>query len=118
MIDLKWQRSESWRRAAFRQAADIAIGRRADELGRLSRNFGYDEAYVDKDWRADVNKIVELSRANNVAPEALATCAERSIEGFASLMSPVVAGETESGWTPRCARRSIRCSPAIRPTTA
>ncbi|WBK02213.1 UvrD-helicase domain-containing protein [Methylocystis parvus] len=82
---------------AFRQAADVAIGRRADELGRLSRLFGYDEAYVSKDWRADVNRIVELSRANNIASEALANCAERSIEGFTSLLSPVVAGETEAG---------------------
>lgn len=80
----------------FRQAADAAIGRRADELGRLSRTFGYDEAYGEKDWRADVNRIVELARANGIAPEALLSCAERSMEGFAALLAPPVAGETEA----------------------
>jgi ATP-dependent helicase/nuclease subunit A len=80
----------------FRQAADAAIGRRADELGRLSRAFGYDEAYAEKDWRADVNRIVELARANDIAPEALSSCAERSMEGFATLLAPTVAGETEA----------------------
>jgi ATP-dependent exoDNAse (exonuclease V) beta subunit len=88
---------ESAAAAVFRQAADTAIGKRADELGRLSRAFGYDEAYTEKDWRADVNRIVELARANNIASEALARCAERSVEGFAALMSPPEPRETEAG---------------------
>lgn len=82
--------------SVFREAANIAIGKRADELGRLARAFGYDEAYSEKDWRADVNKIVELARANNIAPDALARCAERSIEGFMDLMASPESGETDA----------------------
>jgi len=83
-------------KATFFQAADVAIGRHADELGRLARAFGYDDSYQDKDWRADVNRIVELARANNIAPEALSVSAERSIAGFGRLMSPPLPGETEA----------------------
>ncbi len=88
---------ESAAAIAFREAANLAIGKRADEMGRLSRAFGYDEAYAEKDWRADVNKVVELARANNIAPEALARCAERSIEGFAALLATPTPHETEAG---------------------
>jgi ATP-dependent exoDNAse (exonuclease V) beta subunit len=78
----------------FRQAADVAIGRHADELGRIARMFGYEDGFQDKDWRSDVNRIVELARANNIVPEALSVCAERSIAGFAELMQASLPDET------------------------
>jgi len=51
---------ENAAKATFRKAA---IGAYADELGPLSAFFGYGESPRDKrDWRDDVNKIVELGR--------------------------------------------------------
>ena len=78
----------------FLIAADEAIGARADELGELSRRFGYDTMRQRRDWRDDVNKIVELARANNVDEGALVNCAERSIAGFRAITPRPLPGET------------------------
>jgi len=83
--------------AAFRQAADAAIGRHAAELGRLSRLFEYEKSFIPKDWREDVGRIVELARANNITAEMLPGCAKHSIAGFSAVMAPAVAGETAAG---------------------
>jgi ATP-dependent helicase/nuclease subunit A len=80
----------------FRQAADTAIGHYASELDRLARLFGYDQGQKRKDWRDDVNAIVERARANNIAAEALAEFAKRSVAGFERLLSKPLAGETEA----------------------
>ena len=74
----------------FLQAADASIGKHADEVASLARVFGYE----DGAWSADVGKIVDLARANNVDAEALPICAERSIAGFAKLMQEPLPGET------------------------
>ena len=57
--------------------------------------FGYGESPRDRrDWRDDVNKIVELARANNIDADTLAACAERSIAGFEKLVPAPLPGET------------------------
>jgi ATP-dependent helicase/nuclease subunit A len=81
----------------FHQAADASIGKYANELDRLAGLFGYDQGQKRKDWRDDVNAIVERARANNIAPEALAGFAERSVAGFTRLMPKPLADETEAG---------------------
>ena len=88
---------ENAAKTTFLKAADTAIGGYADELGPLARCFGYEDAFPSKDWRADVNKIVELARSNNIDADTLAACAERSITGFEKLMRPRLPGETEAG---------------------
>lgn len=86
---------ENAAKATFLKAADLAISGYADELGPLARCFGYEDAFPSKDWRADVNKIVELARANNIDADALAVCAERSIAGFQKMVPAPLSGETE-----------------------
>ena len=81
-------------KSTFLKASDEAIGSHADELGALSRLFGHDDLFPKRDWRVDVDKIVELARANNLSEKSLATCAERSIAGFRSLMRDPLPGET------------------------
>jgi ATP-dependent exoDNAse (exonuclease V) beta subunit len=82
-------------KSTFRKAADAAIAGHADELGRLSELFGFgDQPRQRKDWRDDVNKAVELARANNIAGDALFASAERSVAEFARLMHPPEPGET------------------------
>ena len=66
---------ENVAKSTFRKSADVAIGKHADELGTLAKLFGYEDAFKPKDWRDDVNKIVELARANNISEAALAVCA-------------------------------------------
>jgi ATP-dependent exoDNAse (exonuclease V) beta subunit len=85
---------EKTAKATFLEAADLAIGNHADELGQIARLFGYEDAFKPKDWRDDVNRIVELARANNIAADALPLCAERSVAGFAKLMPEPMPGET------------------------
>ncbi|WP_442754258.1 UvrD-helicase domain-containing protein [Methylocystis sp. JAN1] len=87
---------ENVAKKAFLEAADKAIGAYADELGHLARLFGYEDAYNSSDWRKDVKDVVELARANNVGPDELAVCAERSFAGFQGLMRSWPEGETEA----------------------
>jgi ATP-dependent helicase/nuclease subunit A len=87
---------ENVAKAAFLEAADKAIGDHADELGSLARLFGYEDTYPPSDWRKDVKQVVELARANNVGPDHLAACAERSFAGFRELMRSATEGETEA----------------------
>jgi ATP-dependent exoDNAse (exonuclease V) beta subunit len=83
-------------KSTFRKSSDEAIGRHADELGTLARLFSYEDGFrKPKDWRDDVNKIVELARANNISEAALATCAERSVAGFREMTPTSLPGETE-----------------------
>ncbi len=76
--------------AAFRRAADVAVATHADELNRLAALLG-----VEK-WMSDVERVVELARANNIPESAFAVCADRSMEGFRKLMEPPLPGETAS----------------------
>lgn len=46
--------------AAFRRAADVAVATHADELNRLAALLE-----VEK-WMSDVERVVELARANNI----------------------------------------------------
>jgi len=85
---------EKGAKRAFVIAADEAFGSCADALGALSVRFGYDAGRSRRDWRDDVNKIVELARANNLADKALGDCAERSIAGFRALVNEPLPGET------------------------
>jgi ATP-dependent helicase/nuclease subunit A len=85
---------ETVAKAVFRQSSNLAITNHADELALLARVFGYEDGRKPKDWRDDVNKIVELARANNIAAEALPTCADRSLSGFRKLMHDPLPGET------------------------
>lgn len=80
----------------FNQSADIAIGKYARILSGLADRFGYDEVYgKKKDWREDVNKIIELARSNDIHQKDFLECGERSIVGYKKLLDHPLPGETE-----------------------
>jgi len=60
--------------------ARVATQEQMEELDALSISLS------GIDWQADVQNIVNLARANNIAEEDLAGCAERSIQEFSSLL--------------------------------
>jgi len=77
-------------KAAFLKAANEAVATHADELARLAALLGIEK------WMGDVVRVVELARANDIAAAGFATCADRSMAGFRSLMAAPLAGETEA----------------------
>jgi ATP-dependent exoDNAse (exonuclease V) beta subunit len=56
----------------------------ADELERYKHVFEN-----DLDWRHEVRRIVEAARANNLAPEQLLACADRSKRDLDAILGPV-----------------------------
>ncbi len=75
----------------FAIAADSAIERHAPRLNELADAMGFFEprraADVERsDWRTTVRRIIELARANGIAPEDLSVSARRSVTSFLGLL--------------------------------
>lgn len=79
----------------FRQSADLAIGKYASELLVLAKAFGYDDSFQPKDWRDDVIRLVDLARSNNISHKSFEAFIKKSIEGFETLLTLPLEGETE-----------------------
>jgi ATP-dependent helicase/nuclease subunit A len=76
----------------FSIAANAAIEQLAPTLNALADMFGASEpkqaANVERsDWRTTVRRIIELARANGLAPSDLMRSGELSIESFLTLLS-------------------------------
>ncbi len=73
----------------FKIAITSVIKEHADEIepaaarmGRDGRGFGYQKR---PDWRADVQRIVELARVNQLSVDALSACARQSWDSLRDL---------------------------------
>lgn len=75
----------------FAIAADVAIERHASILNDVGEAFGLFEPrrpteFDMVDWRTTVRRIIELARANGIAPGSLNESADRSVETFLALL--------------------------------
>lgn len=102
---------EGSERALFRVAADAAIGRRADVLNRLARQFGHDPR--ETDWRDMVRDVVDLARQNGLSASDLAASADGSWQGLAAVLAPVAAGA--GGALDAALRRAVQQALAVLP---
>ncbi|WP_374576427.1 UvrD-helicase domain-containing protein [Phenylobacterium sp.] len=84
----------------FAAAADQAIQAHAPELNDLAEAFGqFDPKRNGKglDWQSDVQRIIELARANGLSVDDLRSNGERSAEGFLALLpAPADQSSTET----------------------
>jgi ATP-dependent helicase/nuclease subunit A len=75
----------------FAIAADPVIERHAPRLNELADAMGFFEprraADAERsDWRTTIRRIIELARANGIAPDSLSISAERSVCSFLELL--------------------------------
>jgi ATP-dependent exoDNAse (exonuclease V) beta subunit len=80
-------------RTIFAAAADETITGFAPTLNRLADAFGLPDQNVD--WRGQVQRIIELARANTISPDDLRASAERSVKSLLELLPEPISGETE-----------------------
>lgn len=66
-----------------RALARVVSAELADELEAFKGKFDY-----QLDWRSEVQRIIEAARANEIAPERLVDCAERSIGELDRCLGP------------------------------
>lgn len=71
----------------FAAAIDPVIQTHAPGIDPAAGRMGLD------DWRAMVLQVCDLARQNDIAPDALAGCAERSVRGLLALLPPPDANE-------------------------
>lgn len=64
----------------FAAASDPVIQTHAPHIDPAANRMGLD------DWRAMVLKVCDLARQNDIAPDALASCADRSLNGLMGLL--------------------------------
>jgi len=76
----------------FRRAlARVVTPERSDELERYKTRFEHDFA-----WTTEVRRIVEAARANGLGPDALAACAQRSIDELDACLGPCATNDLDA----------------------
>ena len=84
-------------RLLLRPAADSAPGEHADKLPAVAERLDYARQRGGVYWPDLVAQVVDLARANGIAPELLADSRDRSWASLSALLEPPRAGETADG---------------------
>lgn len=96
-------------------AASRAIEAHAPSLNALGEAFGeFEPKHIGgSDWRKTVQRIIELARANGLAPSDLQACGTRSAEGFLALLpAPIDGVEVVERELKASIKAALDCPPA------